>query len=63
MSQLAQPMTSQPSPEEPAAPRPHLMRRGELCPRCGLGILDYNGLLDLECPVCAYTEGPGGGCT
>lgn len=38
-------------------------RHGELCGICGLGILDYNGLLDLECPVCGYTEGPGGGCT
>ncbi|MEI6291453.1 MAG: hypothetical protein WCP19_13565 [Chloroflexota bacterium] len=39
------------------------VRIGEPCPRCGLGILDYNGMLDLECPVCAFTEGPGGGCT
>ena len=50
-------------PAEETPDRPRLMRRGETCPRCLLGQLDYNGLLDLECPVCAYTEGPGGGCT
>lgn len=48
-------------PEGGAPPR--AFRCGELCPRCGLGVLDYNGLLDLECPVCGYSEGPGGGCT
>lgn len=47
----------------PPLPTPRPVRCGEVCPRCGLGILDYNGLLDLECPVCAYSEGPGGGCT
>ncbi len=45
----------------PASHRP--FRKGETCGICGLGTLDYNGLLDLECPVCGYTEGPGGGCT
>ena len=39
------------------------VRRGETCPRCGIGQLDYNGLIDLECPVCGFTGGPGGGCT
>jgi len=39
------------------------VRRGEPCPRCGVGVLDYNGMIDLECPVCGFTEGPGGGCT
>jgi hypothetical protein len=46
---------------QPAGHRP--VRRGETCPRCGIGQLDYNGLIDLECPVCGFTEGPGGGCT
>jgi hypothetical protein len=39
------------------------VRRGERCPQCNNGILDYNGMLDLECPECGYYEGTGGGCT
>ena len=39
------------------------VRRGEACPRCGVGRLDYNGLLDMECPFCGYSEGSGAGCT
>ncbi len=27
-------------------------RAGKLCPRCRQGILDYDGLLNLVCPVC-----------
>lgn len=50
-----------PNPAPSTARRP--FRRGEICGVCGLGVLDFNGLLDLECPVCGYTEGPGGGCT
>jgi rubredoxin len=38
------------------------LRSGFLCPRCGEGKLDYNGLIELECPECGYTFG-GGGCT
>jgi len=40
-----------------------VVKVGKPCPECGIGILDYNGLLDLECPHCGFTEGPGGGCT
>jgi uncharacterized protein (DUF983 family) len=38
------------------------LRSGCLCPYCGEGLLDYNGLIELECPVCGFTLG-GGGCT
>jgi hypothetical protein len=39
-------------------------RSGDLCPGCGQGKLDYNGLLELECLVCGYrNSGAGGGCT
>ena len=41
-----------------------LHHRGELCPECGRAVLDYNGLLQLECSACGYTEGSEGvGCT
>lgn len=39
------------------------VRRGSPCPRCGLGRLEYNGMLDLECPVCGFYEGTIGACT
>jgi uncharacterized protein (DUF983 family) len=37
------------------------LRPGMLCPRCGEGWIDYNGLLHLVCPVCGLTEA--GACT
>jgi len=39
------------------------LRRGEPCPQCAAGLLDYNGLLQLECPVCGFVNAEGGGCT
>ncbi|MFL7870645.1 MAG: hypothetical protein AB8I58_17580 [Anaerolineales bacterium] len=39
------------------------LRTGSICPACGKGKLDYNGLLALECPKCGYTSSEGGGCT
>jgi len=45
-------------------PTPHpLVRRGSTCPQCAQGRLDYNGVLDLECPACGYTASDGAGCT
>ena len=32
-------------------------RPGGLCPRCQQGILDYDGMLVLRCPVCGFAEG------
>lgn len=29
---------------------------GSICPNCGKGKLDYNGLLELECPICGYRD-------
>jgi hypothetical protein len=41
-----------------------LQRKGFVCPQCHEGVLDYNGLLQLQCPVCGFTEGGEGvGCT
>ncbi len=31
-------------------------RWGEVCPQCGKGELDWNGLLELECPECGYHD-------
>ncbi len=40
---------------------PKAAQPGQPCPRCHQGIMDYDGLLNLVCPVCHYVEG--GGCT
>jgi len=29
-------------------------RAGDICPNCGEGVLDYDGLLNLACPECGY---------
>lgn len=34
---------------------------GEICPFCGQGRLDYDGMLNLVCPACWKMET--GGCT
>ena len=39
------------------------LRRGSECPQCGKGNLDYNGLLQLECPACGFVSAEGAGCT
>lgn len=36
-------------PENDAGP-------GQLCPNCGQGVLDYDGLLVLVCPQCGYSQ-------
>jgi uncharacterized protein (DUF983 family) len=49
------------TPEIPRVVSP--LRKGEQCPQCGAAALDYNGLLQLECPACGFVNGEGGGCT
>jgi uncharacterized protein (DUF983 family) len=39
------------------------LRSGSPCPECGEGNLDFDGLLQLECPRCGFVSGEGGGCT
>jgi len=39
------------------------VRRGDTCPQCSKGKLDYNGLLDLACDQCGYALSGGAGCT
>jgi uncharacterized protein (DUF983 family) len=43
----------------PACPwqAPAAGQAGSLCPRCGQGVLDYDGMLNLQCPLCKYVEG------
>ncbi len=53
-----------PKPEpigEGKNPSPKTERSSEarpkgLCPRCGEGVLDYDGTLNLTCPVCGVVE-------
>jgi uncharacterized protein (DUF983 family) len=55
------------APEADPATRAFVLRpprSGDACPACGQGRLDYNGLLELECPACGYRYGgEAGGCT
>lgn len=48
---------------QPEEQRQVPLRAGSTCPSCGVGKLDYNSMLALECPNCGYTSGEGGGCT
>ncbi|RJQ41162.1 MAG: hypothetical protein C4545_07255 [Anaerolineaceae bacterium] len=48
--------------EEPAQKSVHRscgFQAGALCPRCKQGILDYNGMLNLQCPLCGLEIGHG----
>jgi hypothetical protein len=49
----------QPDRGEVSAP----LRQNMSCPQCRIGILEYNGLLQLECPACGFVNAEGGGCT
>ncbi len=40
----------------PAHPAREL-RPGDLCPECCTGHMDYDGLLNLACPICGYALG------
>jgi uncharacterized protein (DUF983 family) len=45
-----------PSPEADTPPElPVPPRRGDSCPRCARGRLDYDGLLNLACAACGFT--------
>lgn len=33
------------------------LRRGDICPECGRGRLDYDGLLNLACSECGFAVG------
>ncbi|HEY9088062.1 MAG TPA: hypothetical protein VIO36_07830 [Anaerolineaceae bacterium] len=54
-------MTDAPiEPSTDTLPEPKLaMQAGAICPACGKGILDYDGMLNLVCPICGFTQGGG----
>lgn len=39
------------------------LRVGDLCPKCHMGHLDYDGVLNLACGNCGYVLSGGAGCT
>jgi uncharacterized protein (DUF983 family) len=39
------------------------LRRGDACPKCKTGRLDYNGLLELACERCGFVLPLGAGCS
>jgi hypothetical protein len=54
-------MTDKPNPPDAGICKPKFelitgsiepLHPGSLCPNCGQGIFDYNGLLELECLIC-----------
>jgi hypothetical protein len=47
--------------EQDAKARDHWeLHPGQLCPRCQKGVMDYDGMLDLVCPVCRLSQGSAG---
>lgn len=60
---MVQQTAGAPELEQPAqlAPPRTAAEYGSICPQCGLGVLDYDGLLNLVCLLCGFSEG--GGCT
>lgn len=62
-----QPLEQKAFPEEQHDPVPFLVvtltpptrppRAGDLCPKCQRERLDYDGLLNLACPICGVVEG------
>jgi len=38
-------------------------RSGMLCPRCRKARLDYNGMIELECPSCGFVINSGAPCS
>ena len=64
MKDIHQPQSVPESDKDIADDKPAVseLRSGFSCPRCGRGRLEYNGMIELECPECGFTLG-GGGCT
>lgn len=39
-----------------AGSKAYIYRPGNVCPKCGKGVLDYDGLLNVFCPVCGVVD-------
>ena len=52
-SWLPQEIVLEEQPEKPASK----LRAGDLCPKCRVAQMDYDGLLNLTCPNCGYALG------
>lgn len=51
-------MENETQPEQPEEEeRKIVIQYGAVCPACGKGRLDYDGMLNLVCPVCGYHQG------
>lgn len=35
---------------------PEPLKPGSICPKCGQGKLDYDGMLNLACPLCGFVD-------
>ncbi len=46
----------QPLAVEPGSGSASELRAGDMCPFCHVGRMDYDGLLNLVCPLCGYTH-------
>jgi len=46
----------QPEPPEEEQPK-IVIQVGAPCPACSQGRLDYDGMLNLVCPLCGYGQG------
>lgn len=41
-------------PDAEAEKSPQALHQGDRCPQCKTGRLEYDGMLNLVCPACAY---------
>jgi uncharacterized protein (DUF983 family) len=49
------PLSPEPHPGSPEGSEPVEQHVGDVCPHCGEGCLDYDGMLNLVCDQCGYT--------
>lgn len=54
---LVQPGTKETLLRDPPAEGSLRLEPGKPCPRCGKGIIEYDGWLNLVCPACKLTQG------
>lgn len=55
-SNLRQPFILEPSEKEQGNTPAKARQAGDICPKCGQERLDYDGMLNLTCAACGYSE-------